>query len=98
MSAKLQINREGMMLLFLCLLNLSIAGANATGIALIKYGYGKIYWGKKASTAEPAVYPLSESSAFEDLIRKQPNSTIADLYPYYRISEKESKWREKNMQ
>ena len=95
MSAKLQINRGGRMLLFLCLLNLSIAGANATGVSLIKYGYGKIYWGKKASTAEPVVYPLSESSAFENLIRKQPNSTIADLYPYYRISEKESKWREK---
>ncbi|HED3667364.1 TPA: transposase, partial [Citrobacter freundii] len=83
------------MLLFLYLLNLSIAGANATGVSLIKYGYGKIYWGKKASTAEPVVYPLSESSAFENLIRKQQNSTIADLYPYYRISEKESKWREK---
>ncbi len=95
MSAKLQVNRGGGVFLFLFLLNLSIADANATEVVLIKYGYGKIYWGKKASTAEPVVYPLSESSAYEDLIRKQPDATISDLYPYYEISEKESKWRQK---
>jgi len=94
MNVKLQINiKKWGGVLFI--LNLSISGANATGVELIKYGYGKIYWGKKASTAKPVVYPLSESSAYEDLIRKQPNATITDLYPSYEISEEENKWREK---
>ncbi len=91
----MRLNNEKLIFLFLLLLNLSIVGANATGIEVIKYGYGKIYWGTKASTAEPMVYPLNESSAYSDLIQKQPNATIADLYPYYRISEEESKRRQK---
>lgn len=84
-----------MVFLFLLFLNSSIADVHATGIAVIKYGYGKIYWGKKASTADPVVYPLDESSAYDDLIRKQPDATIANLYPYYEISEAESELQKK---
>lgn len=82
-------------ILFILFYNMSITCANAVDVIVMKYGYGEIYWGKNASTADPIVYPLNESSAYADLISEQPDSTIADLYPYYYISEGESKLQQK---
>lgn len=64
-------------------------------IEMVKYGYGEIYWGGEASTAEPVIYPLNESSAYDALIQKQPNATIFELYPYYEVSERENELRKK---
>ncbi|MCE0826884.1 transposase [Buttiauxella sp. A2-C2_NF] len=83
------------MFLFLLLFNMSITCANAVGVIVMKYGYGEIYWGKKAFTADPMVYPLNESSAYERLMGKQSGATIADLYPNYDIGEAENKQSQK---
>ena len=83
------------MLFFLLFVHQLIASVNAAGLSAIKYGYGKIYWGEKASTAKPVVYPLHESFAFNDLVKQQSDATISDLYPYYGISEVESREQEK---
>lgn len=93
MSVKLKVCNKGVVFIFLLLLNLPMASVNANEVIIIKYGYGKIYWGRGASTAEPIVYPLNESSAYESLILKQPNATIVELYPRYEISEMESGFR-----
>lgn len=86
-NVKLKINNERIMFLFLYL---SISCANAADVSIMKYGYGEIYWGSKASTPDPVVYPLKDSYAYERLIHREPNATTANLNPYYDFSDEEN--------
>lgn len=54
--------------LFFLIINMSISCANAADITMMKYGYGLIYWGKKAYTADPMVYPLQNSYAYNNIM------------------------------
>ncbi|WP_330986211.1 MULTISPECIES: transposase [Enterobacterales] len=56
------------------------------GVASIKYGYGKDKFGNVNITYEPELYLLKDSLSYRELLKKNSDSTVRDIYPYYSIS------------
>ncbi|WP_330986213.1 MULTISPECIES: transposase [Enterobacterales] len=79
--------KSGKLLLLFIFNTVLTTSVNAADIIFMKYGYGKIYWGDKSSTFDPAIYPLKDSYAYDKLMQRQPRATTANLNPYYDVNE-----------
>ncbi|WP_330985829.1 MULTISPECIES: transposase [Enterobacterales] len=86
----MKINNVNRVVVFLFFSAVSMSYVNATDVIVMKFGYGEIYWGKKAFTVDPVVYPLKDSYAYEKLMLRQPDATTANLNPYYDFTVEEN--------
>lgn len=92
-SVNLKINNVKFTVVFFCAV--SITYVNATDVIVMKFGYGEIYWGKKAFTVDPVVYPLNDSYAYDKLMLRQHDATTANLNPYYEFNTEENNLTQK---